>query len=43
MAKFEELGDANRIKNTDEAWNGKSGMQVEDFLCRKQTAPKDRI
>lgn len=35
MAKFEELGDANRIKNTDEAWNGKSGMQVEDFLCRK--------
>lgn len=33
MAIYENL--ANKINNTDTAWEGHTGQEVEDFVCRK--------
>jgi hypothetical protein len=33
MAKFDALG--NKITSIATEWDGHSGMEVEDFICRK--------
>lgn len=40
MAKFENL--PNQITDLLTEWDGHSGMEVEDFICRKIEKQKDR-
>lgn len=43
MAKFEELGDANRIKTQTKHGMESLECRLKTFYAEKQTAPKDRI
>ena len=39
MAIHEGYDQINTIKNIEDSWDGKTGMEVEDFICRKLKNP----